>query len=188
MLINRNKAFCGLYLSYKQSYLVNYYFRTRYLIGGGDVIDKTEQKILAALQANGRMPNVQLAELVGRSESPTFRRVKQLEESGVIQKYVALLDQRLLGLTVTAYVNVRMEKQPDSQQDAFHQCVRDEAHIIECHAMSGSFDFLMKIVARDIDHFAELCMQKILKYPGVSHVESAFSLEEIKNSHALPVE
>lgn len=150
-------------------------------------MDRIEQKILQSMQADGRLPNVQLAEIVGLSESPTFRRVKLLEQSGVIRKYVALLDQRKLGLQVTAYVSVRMERQPDEEQHGFHQCVAEEPHIIECHAMSGAYDFLMKVVARDMDHFAELCMQDILKYPGVAHVESSFSLKAIKQSHELPV-
>ena len=151
------------------------------------MMDKIEKQILTCLQHDGRMPNVQLAETIGLSESPTFRRVKLLEESGMIRRYVALLDQRQLGFQVTAFVSVRMEKQPDRGQHEFHQCVADEDHIIECHAMSGAFDFLMKVVARDIDHFAELCMQEILKYPGVAHVESSFSLRDVKSSHALPV-
>ena len=151
-------------------------------------MDQTEKRILEALQTDGRLPNVQLAELVGLSESPTFRRVKMLEENGTIQGYVALLDQRKLGLTVTAYVSVRMAKQPGGTHDEFHQCVQNEPHIIECHAMSGSFDFLMKVVARDMDHFAELSMQSILNYPGVDHIESSFSLKEIKNSRAMPVD
>ena len=113
--------------------------------------------------------------------------MKLLEESGLIRQYVGLLDHRQLGLQVTAYVSVRMEKQPEEEQDEFHQLVAKEAHIVECHAMSGAYDFLMKVVARDMDHFAELCMLKILKYPGVAHVESSFSLKAIKSSHALPV-
>ena len=151
-------------------------------------MDKIEQQILSLLQADGRMPNVQLAERVGLSESPTFRRVKLLEEAGTIRQYVALLDQQRLGLQITAYVSVRMEKQPDGEQHDFHRCVAEEPHIVECHAMSGAFDFLMKVVARDMDHFADLCMQEILKYPGVQHVESSFSLRAIKSSHELPVE
>lgn len=146
-----------------------------------------EAKILAALQDNGKLPNAQLADQVGLSESPTFRRVKQLEESGHIQAYVALLEPRRLGLQITAFVSVRMDKQPDNNWSDFHDCVSQEAHIIECHAMSGAFDFLMKVVVRDMDHFSELVMQEILKYPGVAHVESAFSLQAVKQSHKLPL-
>ena len=149
-------------------------------------LDQAERRILRLLQQHGRMSNVELAEQVGLSESPTFRRVKGLEEAGVIRGYAAIVDQRLLGLTVTAFVQVTMEKQPDSATQAFHQAVVDEPHIIECHAMSGSHDYLMKVVARNIDHFSEICMQRVLRFPGVQHVESNFSLQEIKHSRALP--
>lgn len=149
-------------------------------------MDQTERKIVALLQADGRMSNVELAEQVGLSESPTFRRVKQLERAGVITGYAALIDQRQLGLEVTAFVLVTMERQPDSATESFHACVAAEEHIIECHAMSGSHDYLMKVVARNIDHFSEICMQRILKFPGVMHVESSFSLKEIKHSQVLP--
>jgi Lrp/AsnC family leucine-responsive transcriptional regulator len=151
-------------------------------------IDRTEQLILEALQQQGRMPNVELAELVGLSESPTFRRVKALEKAGFIERYAAIVDQRKLGLDVTAYVAVSMEKQPDSAIEKFHDCVNAEPHIVECHAMSGANDYLMKVVARNIDHFSEICMQRILKFPGVRHVESNFALSEIKRARALPID
>lgn len=150
-------------------------------------LDDTERQLLALLQADGRASNVELAEHVGLSESPTLRRVRQLEASGLITGYTAIVDQRQLGLDVTAFVQVSMEKQPDSATQAFHQEVAREPHIIECHAMSGSHDYLMKVVARNIDHFSELVMQRILKFPGVDHVESSFSLSEVKQSRALPV-
>jgi Lrp/AsnC family transcriptional regulator, leucine-responsive regulatory protein len=148
--------------------------------------DSAERKILRLLQSDGRMPNVELAAQVGLSESPCFRRVKRLEEAGVIKGYAAVVDQRRLGLDVTAFVLVTMEKQPDAATEAFLDCVREEDHIVECFATSGSHDYLMKVVARNIDHFSELCMQRILKFPGVMHVESSFSLKEIKHSRVLP--
>lgn len=149
-------------------------------------LDKAEKRILDILQSDGRVSNVELAERIGLSESPTFRRVKALEEAGVIEGYAAVVDQRRLGLTVTAFVQVSMEKQPDSATEAFHQCVLDEPHITECHAMSGTHDYLMKVVARNIDHFSEICMQRILNFPGVRHVESNFSLRAVKQSRTLP--
>jgi Lrp/AsnC family transcriptional regulator, leucine-responsive regulatory protein len=149
-------------------------------------LDQAERHILRLLQADGRMPNVELAARVGLSESPCFRRVKQLEKAGLIQGYAAVVDQRLLGLEVTAFVLVTMEKQPDAATEAFLDRVREEDHIVECYATSGSHDYLMKVVARNIEHFSELCMQRILKFPGVMHVESSFSLKEIKHSRVLP--
>jgi Lrp/AsnC family leucine-responsive transcriptional regulator len=149
-------------------------------------MDKWEQAILGELQRDGRMPNVELAEKIGLSESPTLRRVKQLEASGLIRGYAAIVDQRLVGLEVTAFVQVIMEKQPDARTEEFHREVMNEPHIVECHAMSGSHDYLMKLVARNMDHFSELCMERILKFPGVQHVESNFSLRQIKHSRELP--
>lgn len=149
-------------------------------------IDSAERTILAELQEDARITNAELARRVGLSESPCFRRVKALEKAGVIQRYAARVDRRKLGLAVTAFVEVTMERQPDAATEDFLARVRAEPHIIECHAMSGSHDYLMKVVARSIDHFSELCMQRILKFPGVSHVQSSFSLDEIKLDAVVP--
>ena len=150
-------------------------------------IDRKEREILRILQSDGRMSNVELAERVGLSESPCFRRVKRLEESGLIQGYTANLDQRQLGLQVTAYVQVSLDKQDDRKQRDFLTRVEAEEHIVECHAMSGSHDFLLKVLAYSMDHFSELSMQRILKFPGVESIESNFSLQEIKHSQVLPI-
>ena len=149
-------------------------------------LDRVERQILTALQRHGRQSNVELADRVGLSESPCFRRVKNLEQDGVIQGYAARVDQRALGLTVTAYVHLTLEKGLE-QRTEFHRRVQDEPHIVECHAMSGSHDYLMKVVARDMDHFSDLIMRSILDYPGVSNLESSFSLAEVKRSGPLPV-
>lgn len=149
-------------------------------------MDQWDRHIIELLQRDGRMTNVDLSEKIGLSESPTLRRVRQLEDEGVINRYTAVVDQRKLGLEVTAFVLVVMEKQPDTSTEAFHEAVIAEPHIIECHAMSGSHDYLMKVVARNMDHFSALCMEDILKFPGVQHVESNFSLRMIKESKGLP--
>ncbi|MEH6516329.1 MAG: Lrp/AsnC family transcriptional regulator [Halioglobus sp.] len=149
-------------------------------------LDRKEREILAILQSEGRISNVDLAERVSLSESPCFRRVKRLEESGLIQGYTARLDQRELGLQVTAFVQVSLEKDDNSQRD-FLTRVEAEDHIVECHAMSGSHDFLLKVVAYSMDHFSELSMQRILKFPGVKNMESNFSLMATKQSQVLPL-
>ncbi len=150
------------------------------------VLDRKEREILHILQTEGRISNVELAERVGLSESPCFRRVKKLEEEGFIDGYLARLDQRKLGLQVTAFVQVSLEKD-DRSQRAFMTRVEAEEHIVECHAMSGSHDFLLKVVARSMDHFSELSMQRILKFPGVKNMESNFSLMAIKQSQVMPL-
>ena len=151
-------------------------------------LDDAERQILTALQHNGRLSNVDLAAQIGLSETPTLRRVKQLEQKQLIQGYAAVVDQRLLGLEVTAYVQITMAGQTDKTTVAFHDCVRAESHIIECHAMSGAYDYLLKVVARNIAHFSHLCMHELLKFPGVAHIESSFSLIELKHSRVLPAQ
>ena len=104
-------------------------------------LDEMERRILALLQQHGRMSNVELARQVGLSEAPCFRRVKNLEQTGIVSGYSARLDQRQLGLDVTAFVQVTMEKQSDETTEAFRREVEGEASIIECHAMSGGHDY-----------------------------------------------
>jgi Lrp/AsnC family transcriptional regulator, leucine-responsive regulatory protein len=150
-------------------------------------LDRAEKEIVGLLQADGRMSNVELAERVGLSESPCYRRVRALEEAGIIDGYSARINQRLLGLQVTAFVLVSLEKQDDRKQKGFLAQVEAEEHIVECHAMSGSHDFLLKVVARSMDHFSELSMERILKFAGVINIESNFSLKAVKDSGRLPV-
>ncbi len=150
-------------------------------------LGRAEAEILRVLQSEGRISNVDLADRVGLSESPCFRRVKQLEDKGVIGGYAARLDRRKLGLQVTAFVQVSLEKQDDHKQQAFLARVEAEEHIVECHAMSGSHDYLLKVVARSMDHFSDLSMNRILKFPGVKNIESNFSLLAVKEAGALPV-
>ena len=149
-------------------------------------LDDAEKEILSALQQDARMTNADLSRRVGLSESPCFRRVKNLEKSGVIQRYAARVNRRKVGLVVTAFVEVTMERQSDKATQAFLQRVRAEPHILDCHAMSGSYDYLMKVVAKDMDHFSDLCMKRILKFPGVSNVQSSFSLDEVKVDSVVP--
>lgn len=149
--------------------------------------DSAERDILLTLQRDGRISNVDLAERVGLSESPCFRRVRKLEESGVISGYRADLNRQQLGLQVTAFVLVALEQQDDAKQRAFLDSVEQEAHIVECHAMSGSHDYLLKVLAYSMEHFSELAMYGILKYPAVKSIESNFSLQTVKESAVLPV-
>lgn len=149
--------------------------------------DRAETTILSSLQANGRITNAQLAEQVGLSESPCLRRVRSLEERGVISGYRAQLDQRAIGLPVTVFVQVQLEKHDDRKSRDFLNSVEAEPYIVECHAMSGAYDYLLKVVARSMDHFSTLAMDGILRFPGVTDIESSFSLKTIKQDAPLPV-
>lgn len=151
-------------------------------------LDRAEREILRILQTEGRISIVELAARVGLSESPCFRRVRALEEAGIISHYSARLDQRKLGLQVTAFVQVSLEKGDEAKLRTFLAQVQAEDCIVECHGMSGSYDYLLKVVASSMDHFSELCMQRILKYAGVKDIESQFSLWPVKQSNALPID
>lgn len=150
-------------------------------------LDKAERSILRTLQSAGRLSNVELAQSIGMSESPCLRRVRQLESSGLIKGYAAIVDQRKLGLEVTAFVQVTTTSQADFDLQLFMHSVQAEENIMECYAMSGSHDYLMKVVARNMDHFSDISMNRILKFPGVKNIESSFNLLEVKNSRVLPV-
>ena len=151
------------------------------------LLDRTHRRILDALQRRGRLTNVELAQHVGLSESPCLRRVRALEEGGVITGYGARLDQRGLGLHVTAFVQVSLSSHNEAGHRAFVEGVRALDHVVECHAMSGGYDFLLKVVARNMDHFSQLSMEGILRLPGVSAIESQFSLQTVKAGQELPL-
>lgn len=150
-------------------------------------LDRTEREILRILQKEGRISIVELASRISLSESPTFRRVKALEQSGVISSYSAQLDQRTVGLQVTAFVQIILDKSDKSTLHTFLAQVEAEEYIVECHGMSGPYDYLLKVVATSMDHFSELCMQRILNFAGVKNIESQFSLWAVKQNASLPI-
>ena len=150
-------------------------------------LDKTDIKILAALQQNGRLTNVELAETVALSPSPCLRRLKQLEESGVIRQYVALLEPGRIGLGLQAFVRVALEKRDAETIGAFGQAVQGWTEVIACFAMTGEMDFLLHVYFEDLEHFSRFVLNNLLTHPGVSDVKSSFVLQEIKQTTALPL-
>lgn len=145
-------------------------------------LDLTDRKILTELQADGRISNTELSRKVGLSESPCLRRVRKLEEDGVITGYSTLLDRRKLGLEIVAYVQVNLDQRSEADTNAFVQAVRKVPWIVECVAISGTHDYLLKVAARNIDHFGELTMKKLLRFPGVTDVTSNLVLASIKDN------
>lgn len=151
-------------------------------------LNKQEKMLLKVLQEQGRISNVELAEQVGMSESPCYRRVKSLEGAGVITGYGAKVDRRKLGLQVTAFILVTVESQEDDRLKEFFDAVSTEDLIVECHAMAGAHDYLLKAVAKSMDHFSDLVMKRVLKIPGVKNVESNFSLRVVKEGAPIPAD
>ena len=153
---------------------------------GKSSLDSADLRILDALQRNGRLSNVDLAEKVGLSPSPCLRRVKDLEEDGYIQGYAAILDRRKLGLGVVAFVEVKIDQ--NAEGDAvFRRAVRQIPEVVSCFVMTGTMDYLLQIVVPDLDAYAEVSMKRLLQVPGVKDVRSSFVIDVVKHSTALPL-
>lgn len=143
--------------------------------------------MLSVLQRDGRISNVDLAKKIGLSESPCLRRLKQLEDAGIIKSYAALLDAKKLGFDVTAFIQVSMDQRSEKIRSEFMSAVARESLIVECYAVSGGYDYLLKVIATDLDAFSDFVMNSLLRYPGVKDMTSGFVLKEIKASTALPL-
>lgn len=158
-------------------------------------LDKTDRKILAILQADGRLSNQEVAERVNLSPSPCLRRIKRLEEAGVIRQYVALLAPEKIGLGLQAYINVRLEKHSDtigarqnqSPRAAFAAAVEQWQEVVACYAMTGEMDYLLRVHVEDMEHFSTFMMSTLLKHPAVLDVKSSFALQRVKDTTALPL-
>jgi Lrp/AsnC family transcriptional regulator, leucine-responsive regulatory protein len=158
-------------------------------------LDKTDRRILAILQADGRLTNQEVAERVNLSPSPCLRRIKRLEEAGVIRQYVALLAPDKIGLGLLAYVNVRMEKHNDaaaagstrSPRADFAASVAHWPEVVACYAMTGEMDYLLRVHVEDMEHFSRFMMEVLLRHPAVADVKSSFALQRVKDTTALPL-
>jgi len=150
-------------------------------------LDRIDRKILESLQADGRLTNQDLAARVALSPSPCLRRVRALEEAGVIRQYVALLDPPRVGLGMLAYVTVKLEKKGKMPVDQFIRAVQGWPEVIACYSMTGDMDYLMRVQVEDLDHYSRFIMEKLLKQPGVIDIKSNFVLERVKDTTALPL-
>lgn len=159
------------------------------------LLDKIDRKILAILQTDGRLSNLEVAERVNLSSSPCLRRIKRLEELGVIRQYVALLDPAKIGLGLLAYINVRLEKHSDAPTRGGSAAPRADfaasvalwPEVVACYAMTGEMDYLLRVHVENMDHFSRFMMETLLRHPAVSDVKSSFALHQIKETTALPV-
>lgn len=150
-------------------------------------IDVTDRKILAVLQEDGRISNQDLADRIALSPSPCLRRVRQLEQAGVISNYVALLDPNAVGLGVTAFVRVRLDAQDDAQLARFEAAIAEFSEVMECYLMTGDSDYQIRVLVGSLQEFEDFLRQKLTRLPGVSQVTSSFALRPIVYRTALPV-
>ena len=150
-------------------------------------LDRIDRRIVDALQRDGRLANNELAAKVNLSPSPCLRRVRGLEEAGVIKGYAALVDPAKVGLHMLAYVTVKLEKKGQMPAEDFASAVNTWSEVTECYSMTGDMDYLLRVQVEDLDHFSRFIMGKLLKQSGVADVKSSFALQRVKETTVLPV-
>lgn len=150
-------------------------------------LDRIDLSILDALQRDARATSAELGEQAGLSASPAHRRQKLLEEAGIITRYVALLEQDRVGLPVSVFVSVELAGQTQEQLAAFEAAVADCAEVMECYLMTGTSDFLLRVVAPDLAAYEEFLRTRLTRMPGVRGVRSAFALKRVIYRTALPL-
>lgn len=151
-------------------------------------LDRIDKNILREMQRNGRISNLELADKVGLSPTPCSRRVKRLEESGLIDGHVTLLNKQALGLNLTAMVGISMDRHTPDRFENFERAVGDMPEILECLIVTGqSADFLLKVVVRDMQHYEQFLLGQLTKLEGVTGVHSSFVLREVVKKTELPL-
>jgi len=151
------------------------------------VFDAIDRKILRALQADGRMTVQALADKVGLSPSPCLRRVRQLESTGIITGYSATIEQKSVGLPVSVFVSIKLERQRAANLDAFGAAISRWPEVMECYLMTGQSDFLLRVICADLEAYEQFLREKLTQLDGVASIESSFSLGAVKFSRVLPL-
>jgi len=153
----------------------------------GPILDKIDLQLLRALQDNGRITNVELAEQVGLTAPPCLRRVRALEDRGYITAYHADICAAALGYTLTVFAMVSLKSQAEDDLKAFEAYVQDIPQIRECHMLNGEIDFILKIVATDLQSFQELLITQITSAPNVSSVKTSLTIRTAKDRPGVPI-
>ena len=150
-------------------------------------LDSIDIRILDQLQRNGRISNVELARAVGLSPSPCLRRVRDLEQAGVIDRYAAVLDQRKAGLDLSVFVQVTLERQVETALETFERAVAERPEVMECYLMTGDSDYLLRVVVADVTAYEQFLKNHLTRIPGVASIKSSFALNRVKYETALPL-
>ncbi|SHM83221.1 DNA-binding transcriptional regulator, Lrp family [Pseudomonas asturiensis] len=152
-----------------------------------EVLDKVDVSIADRLQRDGRLSNVKLAETLSLSEASCWRKQKRLEECGIIQGYQAILDRKKLGLGVMAFVQISCTDHSEEATARFEKIIELAPQVLSCHNTTGEADFLLQVVAKDLDSYSRFVERVLRKLPGVSSIRSNLSLREMKTTNRLPV-
>ncbi len=150
-------------------------------------LDRIDLRILNRLQDNARLSNVELARAVHLSPSPCLARVRRLEESGVISRHVTLLDPIAVGLNVSVFIQVSLEKQVERALDVFEKAIAARPEVMECYLMTGDSDYLLRVVVPDVPALEHFIVNVLSRVPGVGNIRSSFALKQVKYKTALPL-
>ena len=149
--------------------------------------DATDVKILNQLQENAKLTNVELSSRVNLSASPCLARVRVLEQAGIISRYVTLLDPLKLGLGISVFIQITLERQVERDLNDFQAAITHYADQMECYLMTGDFDYLIRVVVKDMHALELFILEKLTKIPGISNIKSSFALKQVKYKTALPL-
>ena len=150
-------------------------------------LDNTDRRILRVIQEEARVSNSELAERVGLSPSPCWRRVRTLEENGVIERYVTLVNAKAVGLPINVFATVTLEKQAESALELFEKAVKKRPEVMECNLMTGEFDYLLRVVVPDLAAYERFLMDHLTRIKGIASIKSSFSLKQVRYKTALPL-
>lgn len=146
-----------------------------------------DRKILRALQEDGRMTIQAIADRVGLSASPCLRRIRQMERAGIIAGYSAVVEQKAVGLPVSVFISIKLERQRSHELDAFGAAISGWPEVMECYLMTGQYDFLLRVVCADLGAYEQFLRERLTQVEGVASIESSFSLGQVKVSRVLPL-
>ena len=150
-------------------------------------LDNIDYNILRNIQADGRISNLNLADKIGLSPSPCLRRVRELEKRKVIKRYVGLIDPKAVGFLINAFVNVRLRSQEKKFLNTFEHKVSMYNEVIECYLMTGSSDYLLRVVTRDLEEYERFVIDKLTKIEGIANIQTSFALKPLIQRTEIPI-
>ncbi len=151
------------------------------------MIDETDLKILRLLQDNSQLTIKEISEAISLSITPIHERIKKMEREGIIEKYVGILNRKKLGKGLTVYCNITLDKQRQENFEDFDKAIALLPEVVECCVVSGTFDYLLKVVATDVESYHQFYQSKLASLQTISHISSLFVMSEVKNTTALPI-
>ncbi|TDQ66841.1 DNA-binding Lrp family transcriptional regulator [Maritalea mobilis] len=151
-----------------------------------DFMDKIDQRIIRELQRDGRLTNQELAERVNLSPSPCLRRLRNLEQQGIIRGYSAIVDQKRYGLPVTVFVRIKLQHHTEQGVSAFETAIKNIDEILEAHLMTGDWDYLLRVIVASLEDYERFTRQSIHRIPGVAGIETSFAYGEVKRTNLFP--